>query len=64
MSERIYSDLMRQIKSGEFVVTGELEPEVTSDIGPTVKEAVAMKPYVIAATSAPIIRREPKSLLV
>ena len=49
MSERIFSDLMREIKSGKFVITGELEPEVTSDIGPTVAEAVAMKPYVVAA---------------
>ncbi|MHA1340459.1 MAG: methylenetetrahydrofolate reductase [Promethearchaeota archaeon] len=50
MSEdRIFSNLMKEIKAGNFVVTGELEPEVTSDIGPTVKEALAMKPYVTAA---------------
>ncbi|MBD3352251.1 MAG: hypothetical protein GF364_12260 [Candidatus Lokiarchaeota archaeon] len=47
--DRVYSDLMRELKQGNFVITGELEPEVTTDIDPTVKEAVAMKPYVTAA---------------
>ncbi|MHA1821850.1 MAG: methylenetetrahydrofolate reductase [Promethearchaeota archaeon] len=49
MSEETYSELMRKIKSAEFVITGELEPGPTADIGPTVKEALAMKPYVTAA---------------
>lgn len=50
MSEdRVFSNLMRQIKDGKFVITGELEPEVTTDIGPTVHEAELMKPYVAAA---------------
>jgi len=48
-SDRIFSNLMKEIKANNFVVTGELEPEVTSDIGPTLKEAIAMKPYVTAA---------------
>jgi len=48
-TERIFSDLLKEIKEGKFVLTGELEPEVTSDIAPTVKEAVQMKPYVVAA---------------
>lgn len=50
MSEdRVFSNLMQQIKDGKFVITGELEPEVTSDIGPTVHEAKLIKPYVAAA---------------
>ena len=47
--DRIFSNLMKTIKSGKFVITGELEPEKTSDITPTVKEALAMKDYVVAA---------------
>lgn len=47
--ERIFSNLMKEIKAGNFVLTGELEPEVTSDCGPTIKEAIEMKPYVTAA---------------
>ncbi|MCP4761556.1 MAG: hypothetical protein GY870_07225 [archaeon] len=47
--ERIYSDLMAEIKSGRFVLTGELEPEKTTDIMPTVGEAIQIKEYCVAA---------------
>jgi methylenetetrahydrofolate reductase (NADPH) len=40
---------MKSIRSGEFVLTGELEPERTSDIEPTVHEALELKKYCVAA---------------
>ena len=35
---KTYSNLMKAIRSGEFVISGELEPERTSNIEPTVHE--------------------------
>ncbi|MHA1727993.1 MAG: methylenetetrahydrofolate reductase, partial [Promethearchaeota archaeon] len=55
--EKIYSNLMKAIKSGKFVVTGELEPEKTCSIEPTVNEAIQLKKYCTAAN----ITDNPKS---
>jgi methylenetetrahydrofolate reductase (NADPH) len=43
-----YSDLMKEIRSGEFVFTGELEPVKTIDTSELVKEANQLKGYVTA----------------
>jgi 5,10-methylenetetrahydrofolate reductase len=44
-----YSDLAKEISSGRFVLTGELEPEKTTGLEEILASARAMKPYVIAA---------------
>lgn len=57
MSEdKIYSNLMRKIKTGEFVLTGELEPPKSCDISSTIKEAKEMASYIDAAnvTDSPL----------
>ena len=57
MSEdKVYSNLMRKIKAGEFVLTGELEPPKSCDIVSTIQEAKEMAPYVDAAnvTDSPL----------
>lgn len=46
---RVFSNLMSEINSGKFVITGKLEPEKTTDISPTVKEALQLKKYCAAA---------------
>ena len=59
MENGIYSNLMRKIRAGEFVITGELEPEKTSDITPTVNEALQLKEFCTAAN----ITDNPKSTI-
>ena len=57
MSEKkVYSKLGEQIARGEFVLTGELEPEKTCDLSHTIQEAKEMAPYVVAAnvTDSPL----------
>lgn len=47
-SEKIYSELMREINEGRFVFTGELEPEKTTDLAEVIEAADALKKYVVA----------------
>lgn len=49
MSERVFSDLMREIKAGKFVFTGELEPEKTTNLHELIEGAKVMKDAVVAA---------------
>jgi methylenetetrahydrofolate reductase (NADPH) len=53
---KIYSKLGEAIAKGEFILTGELEPEKTCDLSHTIQEAKDMAPYVIAAnvTDSPL----------
>ncbi len=44
-----YSNLMKEIEKGNFVLTGELEPEKVTDLDEILVSARAMKPYVVAA---------------
>lgn len=44
-----YSNLMKEIKSGKFIFTGELEPTKMVDVSDVVHSAQAMKDYVVAA---------------
>jgi methylenetetrahydrofolate reductase (NADPH) len=44
-----YSQLVKDIRAGKFVLTGELEPEKVTGIEEILVSARAMKPYVIAA---------------
>ncbi len=44
-----YSKLVKEIRSGRFVLTGELEPEKVTDLEEIMVSAKAMKPYVVAA---------------
>ncbi|MFX1518734.1 MAG: methylenetetrahydrofolate reductase [Promethearchaeota archaeon] len=43
-----YSELMKKINTGEFVFTGELEPEKTTDLHEVIEQAKALKGYVTA----------------
>ncbi|MFO8018414.1 MAG: methylenetetrahydrofolate reductase [Promethearchaeia archaeon] len=54
--KKIYSKLGEKLASGDFVLTGELEPEKTCDLSHTVEEAKEMAPYVTAAnvTDSPL----------
>jgi 5,10-methylenetetrahydrofolate reductase len=54
--KKVYSKLGEKIANGEFVLTGELEPEKTCDLSHTIKEAEEMAPYVTAAnvTDSPL----------
>ena len=47
-SGRIFSELMREINEGRFVLTGELEPEKTTDLTEVIEAAEALKRYVTA----------------
>jgi methylenetetrahydrofolate reductase (NADPH) len=51
-----YSKLGEALAKGEFILTGELEPEKTTDLSHTIHEAKEMAPYVIAAnvTDSPL----------
>ena len=53
---KTYSKLGEALAKGEFVLTGELEPEKTTDLSHTIHEAKEMAPYVIAAnvTDSPL----------
>ncbi|MHA1594009.1 MAG: methylenetetrahydrofolate reductase [Candidatus Baldrarchaeia archaeon] len=44
----VFSTLMRKIKNGEFVITGEIEPEKTTNIGEILEAAAKLKGYVVA----------------
>ena len=44
-----YSKLVKDIKAGKFVLTGELEPEKVTSLDEILVSARAMKPYVVAA---------------
>lgn len=44
-----HSNLVKEIRSGRFVLTGELEPEKTTGLDEILASARAMKPYVVAA---------------
>ena len=54
--KKIYSNLGEKLAKGEFVLTGELEPEKTCDLSHTIQEAREMAPYVVAAnvTDSPL----------
>lgn len=54
--KKVYSKLGELIAKGEFVLTGELEPEKTCDLSHTIQEAREMAPYVVAAnvTDSPL----------
>lgn len=54
--KKIYSKLGEALAKGEFLLTGELEPEKTCDLSHTIHEAKEMAPYVIAAnvTDSPL----------
>ena len=51
-----YSKLGEMLEKGEFILTGELEPEKTCDLSHTVHEAEQMAPYVVGAnvTDSPL----------
>jgi 5,10-methylenetetrahydrofolate reductase len=49
MNRPAYSELVKNIKAGKFVLTGELEPEKVTGLDEIITSARAMKPYVIAA---------------
>ena len=44
-----YSQLVKDIRAGKFVLSGELEPEKVTGIEEILVSARAMKPYVVAA---------------
>lgn len=48
LKEKIFSDLMREIKAGRFVFTGELEPEKTTDLSEMIEATKPLKGYVVA----------------
>jgi len=54
--KKVYSKLGEMLANGEFILTGELEPEKTCDLSHTIQEAKEMAPYVVAAnvTDSPL----------
>ncbi len=54
--KKVYSKLGEMLAKGEFILTGELEPEKTCDLSHTIQEAKEMAPYVVAAnvTDSPL----------
>ena len=44
-----FNNLMKEIKTGKFLFTGELEPTKMVDISEIIHSAEAMKEYVVAA---------------
>ncbi|MFX0066987.1 MAG: hypothetical protein ACFFC7_33050 [Candidatus Hermodarchaeota archaeon] len=48
MSQGIFSSFMSHLKAGNFVFTGELEPEKTTDLASTIKTANFLKDFVVA----------------
>ncbi|MFX1568002.1 MAG: methylenetetrahydrofolate reductase [Promethearchaeota archaeon] len=54
--KKVYSNLGEKLAKGEFILTGELEPEKTCDLSHTIQEAKEMAPYVVAAnvTDSPL----------
>lgn len=49
MNRPAYSNLVKDIRKGKFVLTGELEPEKVTGLEEVLESARAMKPYVVAA---------------
>ncbi len=56
VEKKIYSKLGEKLANGDFILTGELEPEKTCDLSHTIQEAKEMAPYVVAAnvTDSPL----------
>jgi methylenetetrahydrofolate reductase (NADPH) len=56
MKKMAFSKLGEMLERGEFILTGELEPEKTCDLSHTIQEAKEMAPYVVAAnvTDSPL----------
>ncbi len=56
VEKKIYSKLGEKLAKGEFILTGELEPEKTCDLSHTIQEAEEMAPYIVAAnvTDSPL----------
>lgn len=56
VEKKVYSKLGEKLSNGEFILTGELEPEKTCDLSHTIQEAKEMAPYVVAAnvTDSPL----------
>jgi 5,10-methylenetetrahydrofolate reductase len=54
--KKVFSKLGEKLANGEFILTGELEPEKTCDLSHTIQEAKEMAPYVVAAnvTDSPL----------
>ena len=54
--KKVFSKLGEAIAKGDFILTGELEPEKTCDLSHLVHEAKEMAPYVVAAnvTDSPL----------
>jgi 5,10-methylenetetrahydrofolate reductase len=54
--KKVYSKLGAALAKGDFILTGELEPEKTCDLSHLVQEAKEMAPYVVAAnvTDSPL----------
>ena len=48
MSRPVYSELMKRISEGKFVVTGEVEPVKTTDLKEVLEAAKRYKGYVVA----------------
>ncbi|RLI14408.1 MAG: hypothetical protein DRO43_04070 [Candidatus Hecatellales archaeon] len=46
--EKVYSNLMRELKAGKFVFTGELEPGKEGDIDSTIEAAKSLMGHVVA----------------
>jgi len=44
-----FSNLVKDLRAGKFVLTGELEPEKVTQLDEVLESARAMKPYVVAA---------------
>ena len=49
MNRPAYSNLVKDLRKGKFVLTGELEPEKVTGLEEVLESARAMKPYVVAA---------------
>ncbi len=56
VEKKVFSKLGEMLAKGEFILTGELEPEKTCDLSHTIQEAKEMAPYVVAAnvTDSPL----------
>jgi len=56
LEKKVYSKLGEMLANGEFILTGEIEPEKTCDLSHTIQEAREMAPYVVAAnvTDSPL----------
>jgi len=48
MGDEVYSDLMRELKEGKYVFTGELEPEKAGDVNEPIEMARELKGMVVA----------------